>query len=343
MDSQSAYEGAETLLLDEGTITADADGVTAAAATVEDVPAAAADEARESSHEGAAPDDLADPGTPAGDAAPIEAEAPEEDAEGVPDQAAPLQGLSLRKPVLARSPAPGRKAWRLAQDPVLAAPKAVPEGSDAVADADETDSSAAAADPEAPGKGAAVSAEPHRGVEAAAETVVGIAGAGAFGGATAGGGSAGEASEAALRRLRQQPNRVLDDAQVESGISYVGHNARLRRLMRRLGQGDAISLGASPVTHIRRRPPSDMHTPLLFRPGSRSFYDLASCMHPIGCHTFWSLKHSGRAAAVICKAQCRLPYHDLSTHSHLDNIDIKAGDLAYVVMILTSPCRGGGR
>ena len=246
VDPQDTGEVVQTQSPDGSASTADNDGLAAAvaAAMANHLPVAA-DGAVDGSQEAAVAADQTNTEGPGGDEAAGAAEAPDEDEGGVPDQAASSDKLSLRAPVLAGSVAQGRKAWRHAKDPVLAVPQAGSAESDQLTDADQTpDSSAAAAEPKSSNTGAPLATEPQLSVSAAAETVPGTAAAEPSLGATAGG-AAGGSAEATLRRLRQQPNRVLDESQVESGISYVGHNARLRRFMRRLSQGEAIRLGAS--------------------------------------------------------------------------------------------------
>jgi hypothetical protein len=50
--------------------------------------------------------------------------------------------------------------------------------------------------------------------------------------------------DALLRALEAMPNRILDEFQLDAGISYGGgHNARMRRVMKKLLGGEAINLG----------------------------------------------------------------------------------------------------
>ena len=157
--------------------------------------------------------------------------------EGVPDQA-PLTGSASAQQMAAvgsgAAAASGNKgSWRRGSDPAAAAVRTT------IPAAGLANSLQAEDDPEASDGGAALFTQPQAGVPAgqAADAAGGeapVAGAAS---------SADAAAAATLQRLQQQPNRVLDEAQVEAGISYVGHNARLRRLMRRLGRGEGITLG----------------------------------------------------------------------------------------------------
>jgi len=164
--------------------------------------------------------------------------------EGVPDQA-PLAGSALAQQTAVADGAAAvvKKSWRRAEDSVPAAARTA--GFPTV----ELANSLQPGDQEAADSGAALFSQPQPSATAGAEKPAGTA-AGEV--PVAGAGSAaGDGAAAMLQRLQQQPNRVLDEAQVEAGISYVGHNARLRRLMRRLGQGEAITLGAPTIALTR--------------------------------------------------------------------------------------------
>ena len=220
-----------------------------------------------SAAEGAAASQTADSG-----ASQPNADAPHALAEdyGVPDQA-PLAvpALTTQTKLADGAAAANKGSWRRAEGsgPAAARKAAFPTA--------ELADSLQAEDLEASDAGAALFSQPQLRSPAGSETSADAA-AGEL--PVAGAGSAsGDAGAAMLQRLQQQPNRVLDEAQVEAGISYVGHNARLRRLMRRLGQGEAITLGA------RTKAPDLSGTVLVFPPSSLLSLDgaamtTASCM-----------------------------------------------------------------
>ena len=181
----------------------------------------------------------ADPGAIQSDASVPHAMAEDE---GVPDQA-PATGSAVAQqtPAAGGAAASDKPSWRRAEGsaPAAANTAAFPTA--------ELAKSLHPEDLEAADSGAALFSQPQLSASATTRTAGAAAGELPVAGA---GSAAGDAAAAMLQQLQQQPNRVLDEAQVEAGISYVGHNARLRRLMRRLGQGEAISVGANTVERL---------------------------------------------------------------------------------------------
>ena len=212
-------------------------------ASVSALPATAepADVAAVGGAEASSAEQLASPG-----AAHTHADAPHALAEdeGVPDQAPLTASAAAQQTAVSDGAAASDKgSWRRAEEPATPAvagtagvfPTA--ELANSLEDAEAVDSGAALS-----------SSQPQRSEPAVQQTAAGAA-VGEVLVAGAAGSMAGDGAAAMVQRLQQQPNRVLDEAQVEAGISYVGHNARLRRLMRRLSRGEGITLGAL-ITHL---------------------------------------------------------------------------------------------